>query len=267
LNTKLAVLLPVYKNDTPFYFQQAIESLLKHSIDDFLILILIDGPIGSDLGNQINLYKGNEKILINYFEVNRGLPAVLNDGIRICLGLGIDFIARMDADDISSKERLSIQYQFLLNNLNIDLVGTQSYLINANSDIIGKKKLPLFITFNGLLKNCNIVHASVMFRSGFFSKYGFYDESLRKSQDYELWLRAIKNGAVIRNLPDFLFFMRYETGIVLRRKDEQKYNIRIKKQYASFFQFYTTSWKHYLIILMPSWLIAMILKFRKLLYR
>lgn len=262
---RLAVVIPIYKNDSYINTELAILSIKGQLSNSDLIIIQVDGPIDNELKGLINQYKDFENVKINFYSVNRGLAAVLNDGINFAINEGFNFIARMDADDISLNDRLTKQLHYLENNPNVDLLGTQSLLINHKGIIIGIKKVPLFLSFASLLKSCDIVHPSVMFRSTFFSKFGFYDEKMIKSQDYELWLRASKKGAVIHNLPDFLFKLRYEDSIVSRRKNEQKYNIKLKKIYSkSYLHFLIISWKHFIILILPSWFLRFILKFKTL---
>ena len=57
-------------------------------------------------------------------EQNQGLVKALNLGIEKAISLKVDYIARMDSDDISLPNRLEIQANFLELNSNVDIVGS-----------------------------------------------------------------------------------------------------------------------------------------------
>ena len=106
---------------------------------------------------------------MNRLAQNRGLPEALNCGLQIALSNGADFIARMDADDISVQERFEMQINFFLKNPNVDIVGSNILIFNdqmftaTTGKIIGYPTLDKLIKFN-LLFSCCLAHPTVMFR-------------------------------------------------------------------------------------------------------
>lgn len=248
--TKTVVILPVYKKDNPLFFDAAVKSILHQSVDVDLY-ICQDGRLTESLEKLCYAYP-NDRVKIIQSKENRGLPTILNKGIKIALDQGYDYIARMDADDISDPKRMEKQITYLCENKEVHVLGTNATLINDQGDCIGKKDLKHEVFFKDLKYNCELVHPSVMFRRSFFLKFGFYDESLLKSQDYELWLRSSKNGAIIRNLSMHLMQFRYEPNIISRRKKEQKYNIKIKYNSLNFVDFFPSIVRHLFILLCPA---------------
>ncbi len=104
MNYPVAVIIPVYKNDTPQYVRPAIDSIIKQTYS-CRIYIGVDGPIGNSLNSCLEAYENNKNVSIVRFAENRGLACVLNDLLQICFDTGYEYIARMDADDISDRER------------------------------------------------------------------------------------------------------------------------------------------------------------------
>ena len=50
--------------------------------------------------------QSNENVILHRLKTNQGLPYALNQGIKIAIEKGVEFIARMDSDDISVPERI-----------------------------------------------------------------------------------------------------------------------------------------------------------------
>lgn len=122
MNYPVAVIIPVYKNDTPQYVRPAIDSIIKQTYS-CRIYIGVDGPIGNSLNSCLEAYENNKNVSIVRFAENRGLACVLNDLLQICFDNGYEYIARMDADDISLPDRIEKQICFLNEHPEIDVVG------------------------------------------------------------------------------------------------------------------------------------------------
>ncbi|MEE3038088.1 MAG: glycosyltransferase [Bacteroidota bacterium] len=255
--TKIAVILPVYIKDSPLFFDAAVKSILQQTVDVDLY-ICKDGALTDRLDNLCLEYP-KDRVKIIQSQQNKGLPTILNKGIKIALDLGYDYIARMDSDDISDPKRIEKQFTYLCENKDVHILGTNAILINSQGDYIGKKELKTKVFFSDLKYNCELIHPSVMFRRSFFEQFGFYDDSLLKSQDYELWLRSSKDGAIIRNLSQHLIQFRYEPNIISRRKKEQKYNIQIKYKHLTISDFLPSIIRPLAILLCPSPLLRWLL--------
>ena len=114
----------------------------------------------------------------------------LNKGLEIAKG---KYVARIDADDLSYKNRLEKQYEFLEKNKDIVLVGAQRLVINKINKIKTKDKLPISPEQirKTAIKSNPFFHSLVMFRKDVIKNIGGYDESFKYVQDYELWSRII----------------------------------------------------------------------------
>ena len=122
-NIRIAVILPVYKKDKVDYLSKAIESIVMQTYRDFHIYIGVDGPVGEDIEGYFKMIENQSKITVVKFKENRGLACVLNDLLDICFKEGYEYIARMDADDISEQYRFEKQIAYLEKHPEIDVVG------------------------------------------------------------------------------------------------------------------------------------------------
>jgi len=225
---------------------RAIESILNQTFADFEFIIIDDGS--TDATNQIiDSYSQEDDRIILISKKNTGLADSLNAGIGISMG---DYIARMDADDLSAKERLYIQLTFLEDNSNIALVGTWAYLIDLYRNTKKECKPPTSDRDirKYMQKDNPFIHSSVMFRRHVIGKVGYYN-LVKGMEDYDLWLRIAKDYKVA-NMPLFLVTRHENRNFHTRPyfKELNKYDIyslRLKYQLQAvknFGVFPETSW-------------------------
>lgn len=205
----ISVLMPVYNSEK--YLKEAIESILDQSYKNIELLIINDGSKdGSD--KIIRLYK-DKRIRYISFERNLGLVHVLNLGLKIAKG---NYIARMDADDISLPDRMQKQINFLNKNKDYGMVGTLYANMNENREIyeIGGQLLDYEEIKTGIFFINAFCHGSVMFRSDFLRKNKIvYKYNLDIYEDYELWIRLAKITKVA-NLDEVLYlYMQNPNGM------------------------------------------------------
>lgn len=111
-------------NEENMLIRQAVESILNQTYSEFEFIIVLDNPKNIEIANLIQEYASRDKrIVILKNEKNLGLVKSLNKALEISKG---EYIMRMDADDISEKDRIEKEYKFLKEN-NLDLVARESY--------------------------------------------------------------------------------------------------------------------------------------------
>ena len=256
----IAVVIPIHNADSAELLELALHSICEQSYSGSIDMILcVDGPIDLSLQNCIDTFKF--KHIIKHPQ-NRGIAANLNSGITWALNAKYPFIARMDADDISHSNRLEIQIDYANKHPEVDIIGTQCELINEDGDLIGHKSPPEYVDYHVLKKSCAMIHPSVIFRSRVFKTLGLYNISLKKSQDYDLWFRAIQKEKLIRNIPKPLIQFRYNQSLIKRRKKGQIYSITVKKHYLRSFWDYIYLIPNFLVIILPNFIIRALLSNR-----
>jgi glycosyltransferase involved in cell wall biosynthesis len=218
LEKLISVILPVYNSEK--YISEAIESIINQTYTNFELLVLDDGSTDTTL--DIVQCFNDKRIKIFTSEENHGIVHQLNKGIENSQG---EYIARMDADDISLPERFEKQIEFLENvdNSKIDLLGTDALEIGENvKPIIHQNYLPSQISF--LLNfTCPILHPTVIFRKRLFDKGFRYPYFYEYAEDYAFW-RIIDNGDNLAILPQIL--LQYRIHNTQTNKDEKRYKIQ-----------------------------------------
>ncbi|WP_139709050.1 glycosyltransferase [Aeromonas allosaccharophila] len=118
-----------------------------------------------------------------------------------------DYIARMDADDISVANRLNTQLNVMLEK-NLDVLGSDVILIDKDGVELGPRLYPRGEMINKLLpfRNC-FCHPSVIFKKAIFYKVRGYNSGLN-SEDYDLWLRLMRMGVKWDNIAQPLLYYR-----------------------------------------------------------
>lgn len=219
---KISVIMSVCNGEQ--HLRESIESVLNQSFTNFEFIIVNDGSTDASL--EIIKSYADKKIRIINNEENIGLTKSLNKAIKQAQG---EYIARQDADDISLPNRLELQFEFLENHPEVALLGTGVYVINENGATI-EKRIMHPNPKKSLLKGNRFIHGSVMFRKSVIDERGAYNETLRYSQDYELWLRMSKKYDV-RNLTAPLYKLRMHKGSILSRKveEQQMYAVLARK--------------------------------------
>lgn len=222
-NPLCSVVMSVYNGGD--FLSDAIESILQQTYKNFEFIIINDASTDNSL-KRIQSYDDDRIIIINN-EKNIFLAASLNKGINVSKG---KYIVRMDADDISMPNRLSKQVQYMECNPNIGISGTCSEIIGFGSGY-GKYSQENNIIKYSLLYECHLLHPTIIMRSDLIKDHElYYNESYRKNQDYELFIRAI-DITDFGNLPDYLIKYRQSEENIKREVHNQNENIiNIQKQ-------------------------------------
>jgi len=223
METKIGVLLPVYKKDNPEYLRLSMHSILQQSYRQVALYIGVDGPIGKDLDACLAGFGKYEAVSIVHFPENRGLACVLNDLLKIAFDNKAEYIARMDADDISMPDRFEKQLHFLQKHPEIDVVGGAIEEIDENGAFRNKT-----IIYPQTPEQCRAffarrnpaAHPAVMFRKRFFEKIGgMYRPEYRQNQDTLLWYDGFRHNILMANIPDIILKFRMTDTLFKTRRN------------------------------------------------
>lgn len=206
---RVSVILPAYNAEA--YIKEAIASILGQTFRDFELIAIND--CSKDGTEEIILSFGDPRLVYVKNEENMGVAATLNRGLSLAKG---EYIARMDADDISLPTRLEKQTAYLDAHLDIAVLGTNVETFDENG--------PLYTGWSAtnpqqmnvdLFFSCGIAHPSVMTRKSVIQELGGYDREFEGLEDYELWCRVSKSHGVT-TLPEILFRYRVHSGQVTK---------------------------------------------------
>lgn len=224
----VSIILPVLNPD-PVLFKLAIESLL-HQTYQHIEIIIVEAP--SDVtGQEIVQSFGDSKIRYVLNPVRTSLRDQLNQAIDLSKG---NFIARMDADDISCPDRIQKQLKYLMDNQSISLVGSCLEIIDDNNNTLGFRRLPETHAdiVKGLRVYCTIAHPSIMFRKDVIKEMGCYQDSA-PMEDWDLWCRMALAGKLFYNIQEPLLKYRVhsQAGKVTSLRKTLKTGIELKRRH------------------------------------
>jgi glycosyltransferase involved in cell wall biosynthesis len=165
---RVSVVMGVY-NDAE-YVTESIESILYQTYKQFEFVIIDDGS--TDRSSELlQNYADQDDRVVLFCQSNSGLTRALNAGLARANG---KYIARMDADDVANPTRLERQVEFLEENQETVLVGTQYTEIDADGNAFGRSDFPTTDQEirDVLMKYNPFFHASVMMRADAISSAG-----------------------------------------------------------------------------------------------
>jgi glycosyltransferase involved in cell wall biosynthesis len=168
------------------YLTETIQSVLAQTFQDFELIIVDDGSI--DHTRQIVAGFGDAVRYI--YQENQGYAAARNTAIRQSAG---SLIAFLDADDVWLPHKLELQTNYFARHPEVGVVSANCYFMDATSRVTGamaRKPQPTGWIFERLLLTGNfILTPTVAVRRRCFAEAGLFDESLRTTADWDLWLR------------------------------------------------------------------------------
>lgn len=181
----------------------AIESILNQTYQNFELIIVDDGSNDSSKEIIKEIVKIDKRIKAIFLPKNYGPCYASNIGIRQARGI---YLARMDADDISKKNRIEKQVEFLQRHSEVAMVGGQCKLIDKKNKLIGEKLFPIENDeiIKSLFSRNPIQHPACMINLKKVSKYAMlHDGKSVLAHDLELVFLASKYGK-LANLNDFI---------------------------------------------------------------
>tara|TARA_B100001027_G_C16263077_1_gene330503 strand:- start:399 stop:1202 length:804 start_codon:yes stop_codon:yes gene_type:complete len=223
----VSVIIPIY-NPKLRVFKKCINSLLNQTYKDIEIIIIDDSA--NTEKNKSFLKAFNSKKLQHHVPTKKlGLAASINKGIGLSNG---NYIARADCDDYYHPNRIKKQLLILKSMKSVELCGTNCVKVDLNDIAVGLRNYP---EHNASIQRkmhftSPFAHPSVMFKKSFFKKYGKYKTDI-DIEDYELWLRAKKNGCIFYNIQEHLTYLRVENVSKFSRPRHWKENLKLKVKY------------------------------------
>lgn len=199
-----------------FYLEECLSSIVSQQIENWELIAVDDYSMDE-----------SRLILENWASRDSRIKVIVNEGkgISDALNCGMeksraDLIARMDADDVMCPDRLKKQYDFLSAHSEVGLVSSCVHNLN----ISGKsqfKGYQLYVEWINSVKTWNEIslnrfvespfaHPSVVFRKELIRRFGSYRKGFFP-EDYELWLRWMQAGVIMKKIDEKLLHWRDHT--------------------------------------------------------
>jgi len=230
---KVAVIMSVYKSDALSALKDAVSSILNQTYPCDLF-IYRDGKVDANIQSYINEISRRARVNYFYDDKNSGLACALNKLIDYVITGNYQFVARMDSDDISRKDRIEKQVDYFQSNLTVDVCGTSCREFGA-SYALDEKHLPMLHEdlLNFSITRCPFIHPSVMFRSTIFVAGNRYPTNTALTEDMAFWFKLLANGYRFGNLNEVLIDYRLNENTITRRigLDKALSEVRIRTKY------------------------------------
>lgn len=241
---KVSVIMPAYNAEK--YIAEAIDSILNQTFTDFEFIIIDDGS--TDRTKEIILKYDDPRIMYLCNERNMGISYTLNRGLDAAKG---EYIARMDADDISLPERFSKQVKYMDDHPQIGVLGVATIEFGEGIEKEEKQYCvsnPKNAKASLFFSTC-LAHPTVMIRAAVLREHQLrYESAYDGTEDYLLWWKIAHyaelcvldealfkyrihqkqitqnvNTAVIQRIKDFEMLRLREFGIVTTERERELY--------------------------------------------
>ena len=225
--SEVTVLMATY-NEKKEILLQAIESIQNQTLKNFEFLIIIDNPKNLEIIKEVKKkVKEDKRIRYIINEKNLGLAESLNIGID---NIQTKYIARMDADDISCKDRLKTQLTYLKKNKTIDLVGCNITFINENGEKLYNRRtmLTLPAQIKRVMKYVNMINHPTLFgKTNVFKEMKY--RNLKYAQDYDFMCRVLESNYQLGYINEYLLLYRVPNSVSNEKRiyqDVTHYNVQ-----------------------------------------
>ena len=217
---KISVIIPTYNRKHTLH--RAIESVLNQTFKPLEIIVVDDGS-NDGTGEWVEeIYPSIKYIFIK----NSGVSAARNTGVRSANG---QWIAFLDSDDEWMPEKLEQQSLLLGADREAALCHTNEIWIRNGVRVNQLKKHTKFggYIFEKCLDICRISPSSAILSKKIFKNIGYFDESLKVCEDYDMWLRvAAKHKILFLDYPLITKYGGHRDQLSRVNSGIEKYRIR-----------------------------------------
>lgn len=221
----ISVIMPVYNTQESF-LREAVESILHQTFTEFEFLIIDDCSTDPNIQKTLKSYN-DPRIRLLQTEQNSGAAAARNLGLREAKG---KYIAFIDSDDVSYRERLAKEAGYLESHPEIGCVGSASRIIPSNTIQFppkGSSYLKNYMLFIG----CGFCQSSVMLRRQLLTDHKIeYQSQYVPAEDYALWL-DLSAVCELENLDEVLIDYRWHDQNISSLQRDKQFDNSLRARY------------------------------------
>ncbi len=215
----VSVLMPVYNAER--YLAEAVESVLAQTFADFEFIIIDDGSTDTSLA-LLQTFAARDARIRLISRPNTGLVGALNEGLATARG---EFVARMDADDVSLPPRLETQVAYLRSHPECVAVSCRVLLVDSEgAPLCAWLQLETHEQIDRAHlrgQGGAMVHPATLFRLKALQLVGGYRAETQDAEDLDLYLRLAEIGQ-LANCPQVLFhYRRHMLSVGVTRRERQ----------------------------------------------
>lgn len=216
MKMKFSVSMCVYSEDNPKDFKIAVDSILNQTVEPTEVVIVVDGPVPECLNNIIEKYEQNPIVNVIRLKTNQGHGNARRVGLDACKH---EYVALMDADDISVSDRFEKQIKVFEADSSLSVVGGNiNEFIKTTENVVGRRIVPEkdIDIKEYMKKRCPMNQVTVMFNKKDVNSVGSFIDWYCE-EDYYLWLRLGLVGKSFYNIQENLVNVRVGNEMYQRR--------------------------------------------------
>lgn len=196
------------------YIRNFIDSVIDSTILPAKLIIIDDGS----KDNSIEIIKeyADKYIFIKLISLKE------NIGFANALNVGIDhleskYTLRIDPDDYMTPDRIEVQYNYMIANPTVDILGSNiQYFDSSSMKILFRSNVALSekrIIEHFRNGSCGLIHGSTMIKTSLLKQFKYCQANV-PAEDYEIFSKMITNGAIAHNSPQVLTLVRVHINSV-----------------------------------------------------
>ena len=221
------------------FIRDALDSLKAQTFSDYEVIVVNDGSDDTDELEQI--LTSHPLPVIYIAQENKGVSAARNAAIRIGRG---EFYAQLDADDQWTPDYLEVQLGILKDCREVTLVYPNATIIGegVTCGLEFMKVTPSEgeVNFESLVRQKCVVMTCVTARMSAIREAGMFDEAIRSCEDFDLWLRIVKNGGrIVYHRDRLVLYRRHEGSLSSDRAWMARNLVRVFEKCAATFELTT----------------------------
>lgn len=224
---KVSIITPTYNSRK--FISETIDSILSQSYTNWELLITDDCSTDDTVEIVKKYQKKDDRVKLYVLEKNGGAGVARNNSIGKATGR---FIAFCDSDDVWKKNKLRKQVAFMLKT-QCNLSFSSYDIVDESGNPKGRVKALGKVTYKIMLRNNYIGCLTAVYDTQKIGKV--YMPTIRKRQDWALWLKVLRKGKVAYGLEESLAVYRDRSNSISTNKLEMlKYNWSIYKDVEKF---------------------------------
>lgn len=215
---KTSVLMSTYARESAANLEACLASLRDQTMPPDQIVLVLDGPVGSDQEEVIARYRGADDgwdLAILRLGENVGLAKAMNAGLALCAG---SYVLRMDSDDVCMPDRVEKQVSYLDAHPDIAVVSSwgEEFFDDGTLSVMKVSGITHEAVVSALRWRNVIVHPTICVRTEALRAVGGYSTRFGMLEDYDLFIRMAQAGHRFHVIPKVL--VRVRSGLEQRRR-------------------------------------------------
>jgi glycosyltransferase involved in cell wall biosynthesis len=206
------------------WLDECLASLQSQTFPSWELVAVLDGGCTKNESSLQSAGLG-DRLRVIRLPRGSGVARALNSGLE---NTEAEFVARMDADDVSAPRRLETQFEALVRRPSVWVLGTAARLMDSGGTDRGLRAVPSgsHSVRRTLAWRNALIHPSVLMRRTAILNIGGYNAGSDRMEDYELWLRVAAVGELDNLAEPLLHYRLHQTQHSRGRRVTQTAEIR-----------------------------------------